>query len=153
MTEAEHLLHQNGIRITAIRTAVLRLFMQSRKAFTHADLERAFDNQLDRVSLYRCLLTLTEAGIIQKFIDYGGNSLYFYEVLTSANRHPHFKCSHCETIVCLPALPEAYLNALTDYQIDTFHLLVEGTCNACRQALAGEEHDPQQRCPRTKSSD
>ncbi|WP_080054218.1 Fur family transcriptional regulator [Spirosoma aerolatum] len=132
MTEAEQLLHKKGIRITTLRTAVLHFLMQARKAFTHADLERAFDKQLDRVSLYRCLLTLTEAGIVQKLIDSDGNCSYFFEV-TSANSHPHFKCSQCETVTCLPGLPEDYLNTLRQYQIDTLHLLAEGLCGTCRQ--------------------
>ena len=130
---AEQLLRQKGVRPTAIRLKVLCFLMQSSKAYTHADVEEAFDNQPDRVSLYRTFLRLIEVGLIQKLIDSRGNCAYFYEAVTMLGGQPHLKCSHCETIVPLPALPEAYLTAMRQYQIKTIHLLAEGTCLTCRQ--------------------
>lgn len=135
MNEAAQVLQAKGIRSTTIRTDVLHLLMQSSRAYTHADVERAFGNALDRVSLYRCLLTLTEAGIIQKLIDSKGHCSYFYAPPSNVAVQPHFKCSHCETVLSLPELPEAYLNAMYKYKIDTIQLLAEGTCDDCQNHL------------------
>jgi len=132
MNKVAQLLHDKGIRSTTIRTDVLHLLMQSSRAYTHADVERVFSNALDRVSLYRCLLTLTEAGIIQKLIDSRGHTLYFYAPPPTVAVQPHFKCSRCETVLSLPELPEVYLNAVRKYHIDTIQLLAEGTCDDCQ---------------------
>lgn len=132
MNKAAQLLHDKGIRSTTIRTDVLHLLMQSSRAYTHADVERAFGNALDRVSLYRCLLTFTKARIIQKLVDSKGHCSYFYAPPSTVAVQPHFKCSHCEMVVSLPELPEAYLNAVCKYQIDTIQLLAEGTCDDCQ---------------------
>ncbi|WP_155297172.1 helix-turn-helix domain-containing protein [Spirosoma aerolatum] len=53
MNQAEQLLLSKGVRSTPIRSEVLQLLIQSSKAYSHAELERAFGNALDRVSLYR----------------------------------------------------------------------------------------------------
>lgn len=52
--------------------------MQIPRAYSHADLERAFDHPLDRVSLYRSLLTFNEAGLIHRHINAKGACSYFY---------------------------------------------------------------------------
>ncbi|WP_138995180.1 Fur family transcriptional regulator [Larkinella sp. C7] len=145
MSDIEQLLRERDIRPTPIRTGVLTLLRQSRRAYTNADLERAFDHSLDRVSLYRSLLTLTEANLIRKHIDARGTCSYFYAPTdgsvptpsladdgVSAD-YPHFKCSHCETVVPLPKLPEEYLALVRQYQLDNLRLLAEGTCDTCRK--------------------
>jgi len=125
-------LRAKGVRPTPIRITVLHLLTQSPRAYTHADLERTFEHALDRVSLYSCLFTLLEAGLIQKLIDSKGACSYFYEAVQSAGNQPHFKCSQCETVVSLPELPEAYMNAVRTYRINTIQVLAEGTCDNCQ---------------------
>lgn len=126
-------LRDKGVRPTPIRTGILTLLMQTRRAYSHADLERAFDHSLDRVSLYRSLLTLEEAGLIQKHIDQKGNVSYFCQDIDNQDAtYPHFKCSHCETVVPLPKLPPEYLALVRQYQLDNLRLLAEGTCDDCR---------------------
>lgn len=120
-------LRDKGVR----PTMVLHRLTQSSRAYTHADLERTFVPAMDRVSLYRCLFTLLEAGLIQKLIDSKGACSYFYEAVPSPGNQPHFKCSQCETVVSLPELPEAYLNAVRTYRINTIQILAEGTCDDC----------------------
>ncbi len=142
MNDIEQLLRTRGIRPTIIRTGVLSLLTESKRAYTHADLERAFNHSLDRVSLYRCLLTLTEAGLVQKHIDTKGICSYFnlpadtIPVNTAptsiADDYPHFKCTQCETVVSLPKLPETYLALVRPFRLDTLRLTGEGTCNDCR---------------------
>lgn len=144
MLTIEQLLRDKGVRPTPIRTGILALLMQTRRAYAHADLERAFEYALDRVSLYRSLLTLTEAGLIRKHIDNKGTCFYFYAQIetvettiepnreTDSSGYPHFKCSRCETVVPLPKLPEEYLALVRQYQLDNLRLLAEGTCDDCR---------------------
>lgn len=137
MNQAEQLLQSKGIRNTPIRSEVLHLLMQSAKAYSHADLEQAFDNSLDRVSLYRCLNTLIRAGLVQKRVDSKGYSCFFYAPMSLTAVQPYFKCSQCETVISLPELPRAYLKVVRQFQIDTIQLLAEGTCDTCRHVSSG----------------
>ena len=151
MLTIEQLLRNKAVRPTPIRTGILSLLMQTKRAYAHADLERAFDFSLDRVSIYRSLLTLSEAGLIHKHIDAKGTCSYFYAPLdimpvdksadtvvlnqneaTNPTGYPHFKCSNCETVVALPKLPPEYLALVRQYQLDNLRLLAEGTCDDCR---------------------
>jgi Fur family ferric uptake transcriptional regulator len=139
MTDPEQLLRQNNIRITALRVGVLYVLIQSLKAHTSADLETMLTGyskrlRTDRVSLYRTLMTLTEASLVKKFIDSRGCCSYFCELSAPETGQVHFKCSQCKTIIPRPALPEPYLDTVRQYQINSIHLLAEGTCNDCQQA-------------------
>ena len=130
----KQLLCDRGVRPTPIRVGVLALLIQSSKAHTHADLERAFNHKLNRISLYRCLITLCEAGLLQKLINTKGVIAYFYTLTAPSVIQPHFKCSQCETVISLPQLPESYLPWVDQYQIDAIHFLAEGLCTLCRRS-------------------
>ncbi len=160
MNDIEQVLRHKGVRSTPIRVGILSLLTQSNRAYTHADLERAFDHALDRVSLYRCLLTLTDAGLVHKHIDTKGLCWYFVAPVnrsadaavpvdavpmdhpagTGPDDYPHFKCNQCETVVSLPKLPEEYMARIRQYQLDNLRLLGEGTCDDCRHRSEDHTH-------------
>lgn len=152
MNHIEQVLRNKGIRPTAIRMDILSLLTQSKRAYLSSELERAFDHALDRVSLYRCLLTLTDAGLVHKHIDTKGVCWYYVTSVETAPKdetptdqsanmgtddYPHFKCNQCETVVSLPKLPEEYLAQIRQYQLDNLRLLGEGTCDDCRHRTDG----------------
>ena len=55
--EATEILNQHKLRVTNTRLLVLNFLMAQQKAFSHADLEAKFNNQINRVSIYRVLYT------------------------------------------------------------------------------------------------
>lgn len=91
-----------GLRSTAPRVAVLRALLARAAPVSHADLCGAME--LDRATIYRNLIDLTEAGLASR-IDLGDH-VWRFEVKRLVGdhvaTHPHFVCSECGEVRCLP---------------------------------------------------
>lgn len=101
------LLRGAGLRSTGPRVAVLRHLIQRAAPVSHADLCKALEKDgFDRATLYRNLIDLTEVGIASR-TDLGDH-VWRFEVKQRDGdgnhvvAHPHFVCSDCGTVSCLP---------------------------------------------------
>ncbi|MFC3107849.1 Fur family transcriptional regulator [Undibacterium arcticum] len=117
-----------SVRVTPARLKVLAALLGARRAFTHQDMQDAFAD-LDRVTLYRALDCLIEAGLAHKIA--GDDRVFRYsagtdhlergavdaDVLTTAasmpqqHQHSHFKCTRCAKVFCLDDIGQAGLVA------------------------------------------
>lgn len=132
--KATTIIKESGLKITQNRLDVLSVFLCSEKAFTLLDLEKIFDNQHDRSSIFRNLKIYYEKGILEKFCNASGPAVYtLNHNKPDCNGKSHFKCKDCETVVSLPNLPEEYLQLLGKNKIETMNLLIEGTCENCQK--------------------
>lgn len=127
------LLKKHDKRVTTNRLAILELFMDSANPFSSAEVEKHFSNLMDRATMYRTLNTFVEMDLILKLFDDQGNCLYFFnhENHQQKRLHPHLHCSDCGKILCLPSLPESYLDKLQNFNIKEMKLLMQGKCIAC----------------------
>jgi Fur family transcriptional regulator, ferric uptake regulator len=94
-----------GLRVTQPRVAVLHFLSKASRPISHADLIRALDGQgFDRVTLYRNLNDLAEAGIVAR-TDVG-DRVWRFELRSQRDSHtgthPHFTCTDCGSVSCLP---------------------------------------------------
>jgi Fur family transcriptional regulator, ferric uptake regulator len=95
-----------GLRSTAPRVAVLRKLETATAPMSHADLVEELGGEgYDRVTIYRNLTDLTEAGLVVR-ADLGDH-VWRFELKRAgatehANNHPHFTCTDCGTVACLP---------------------------------------------------
>lgn len=94
-----------GLRSTAPRVAVLKELEAATAPLSHADLVDAMGNQgYDRVTIYRNLTDLTEAGLVVR-ADLGDH-VWRFELRRAgkehSGHHPHFTCTDCGTVSCLP---------------------------------------------------
>src|SRR5690242_3545617 len=101
-------LRDAGLRATGARTSVLQALIEAATPLSHSEVhERLAHQNLDRVTVYRNLTDLAEAGLVHK-TDLGDHVWRFEwrppaatgEALHAA--HPHFLCSDCGAIACLP---------------------------------------------------
>lgn len=107
---AELQLREASVRITAARVKVLAALLAGGRAFSHQDMQDAFVD-MDRVTLYRALDCLTDAGLAHKIA--GDDRVFRYSAgmerarVAAAGRHPaghqhgHFKCTRCARVFCL----------------------------------------------------
>lgn len=131
-----------GLRATPARVAVLRYFVQTGGPLTHAELVDGLDGQgWDRATLYRNLTDLAGSGMLKR--SDMGDHLWRYELVTddphTAELHPHFMCTSCGDISCLPdgllavnadpRLPKALLSGAVEVQ-------VRGRCDNCIETAA-----------------
>lgn len=129
-----------GLRATGPRILVLRTLMASAAPITHAEVcERLGESGLDRATVYRNLLDLTEVGLARR-TDLGDH-LWRFELAEHRGHthddevHPHFVCTECGAVECLPegvVTLEAYRGAPRSIKTRTVEIQVRGACNECQ---------------------
>ncbi|MBI1314055.1 transcriptional repressor [bacterium] len=94
-----------GLRSTAARIAVIQHLESVAIPQSHAEVAAALESfGFDQSTIYRCLTELSDAGLLSR-LDLG-DSIRRFELLqpgadATIERHPHFMCVDCGSIVCL----------------------------------------------------
>lgn len=137
---AEAQLRGASVRITAARVKVLAALLGAQRAFTHQDVQDAFAD-MDRVTLYRALDCLTDAGLAHKIA--GDDRVFRYSAGTEHgnvphHQHGHFKCTRCAKVFCLDSIGEAGMlqDALQEslgkgFQSHDIEFTIKGWCADC----------------------
>lgn len=128
-----------GLRATAARTSVLRVLIAAGGPLSHSEVhEQLGDHNVDRVTVYRNLTDLAEAGLLHK-TDLGDHVWRFEWRPPGDNEaahaaHPHFLCSDCGAIACLP-LGAVALRPVRgtprSLRKNAVEVRVSGLCDAC----------------------
>ncbi len=131
---AEGILKLYAKRTTDKRLALLKLLMSVRKAFDFSELEEQLSVLMDRVTIYRTLHTFVKVGLVIKLVDHRGNAFFMFNHTdhSKLSMHPHLRCRGCEKVICLPSLPEEYLEKLKKFEIGEMYFLMEGLCQECK---------------------
>jgi Fur family transcriptional regulator, ferric uptake regulator len=103
-------LNRVGLRATTARLAVLALLDQVSRPLSHLDVTNALDGHgFDRATLYRNLMDLTRVGLVRR--TELGDRVWRFQVVDAAHAsvtHPHFVCTTCGEVQCLPAQAVAF---------------------------------------------
>jgi|SRR5690554_1757751 len=126
------LLVQKGLRLTDQRMVILRELDSVDAPISHGELtERLAHHTLDRATIYRNLLSLTEAGILVR--AQLGDNVWRYEMPRSEgaahDAHPHFVCNDCGELSCLPE--EAIQITEAAREVEIAEVQVRGRCAGC----------------------
>lgn len=120
-TQAEASLRDARVRVTPARVKVLAALLGAHRAFSHQDVQEAFAD-MDRVTLYRALDCLIEAGLAHKIA--GDDRVFRYSAgnehgapdapqpraqAAAQHQHGHFKCTRCAKVFCLSSDGDANL--------------------------------------------
>jgi len=105
LAEYQEKIRAAGLRSTAPRVAVLKELEAATAPLSHADLVDSLGGQgYDRVTLYRNLTDLAQAGLVVR-ADLGDH-VWRFELRRAGKEHtgthPHFTCTGCGTVSCLP---------------------------------------------------
>ena len=123
------------LRVTPARLAVLGLLTQAQRALSHADIEATLAEPLDRVTLYRTLDRLAEAGLLHKTV--GDDRVTRFAPLGPAadhQGHAHFHCDDCGRVFCLPQKPPRKPELPDGFEIESTDLSWHGHCAECSQS-------------------
>lgn len=127
-----------GLRVTPPRLAVLERLRLARAPQSHADVARQLvPKGFDRVTVYRNLVDLAHAGLVTR--SDVGDHVWRYELRRDVNGeppedHPHFVCSDCGTVACLPDVSvEIRGGKRTPRAVRGEHIEVQlrGVCDSC----------------------
>ncbi|HVV86311.1 MAG TPA: transcriptional repressor [Kofleriaceae bacterium] len=97
-------LREKGLRATPSRIAVLDLLRSVGEPMSHGDVaDRLERGAWDRATIYRNLVDLTEVDLLRR-TDLGDHVWRFEAIggRHQAKAHPHFVCTECGTVECLP---------------------------------------------------
>jgi Fur family transcriptional regulator, ferric uptake regulator len=131
-----------GLRATPSRLAVLELLRSSDTPMSHGDVADRLANQAwDRATIYRNLTDLAEVGLLRR-TDVGDHVWRFEAVSGehTAGAHPHFVCTECGTVECLPEIELSIRRAPTASRTKPpravkqrqVEVHVRGLCDACQ---------------------
>jgi Fur family ferric uptake transcriptional regulator len=125
-----------GLRATPSRLAVLDLLRAGESPMSHADVaDRLASHAWDRATIYRNLTDLAEAGLLRR-TDVGDHVWRFEAVSDrhEASAHPHFVCTECGSVECLPEIELAVRRAKAPRAVKQrqVEVQVRGLCDACQ---------------------
>ena len=137
IAELRALIRSTGLRSTGPRVAVLQRLQQATTPMSHAEMAEALEPAgLDRATLYRNLIDLTDAGLLSR-TDHGDH-VWRFELRDIAHgqieKHPHFTCIDCGEVECLPdasievSAPRHSPRAIKKHH---FEVQLTGLCDRC----------------------
>lgn len=129
------LLAAKGLRVTEQRMELLRELAKLRLPVSHAELtERLAPVGLDRATVYRNLLGLTEAGLLVR--TQLGDNVWRFELPTGEvgghGAHAHFVCTDCGDVECLPS--DAVRFKGLGARAEVAEVQLRGRCGTCARA-------------------
>lgn len=131
-------LQRAGLRATGARLAVLSLLHAAGRPLSHLDVTVALATQhFDRATLYRNLLDLTRVGLARR-IELGDRVWRFQlvDAAHAASTHPHFVCTACGEVQCLPSQAvavSARARGPLALRRGDVEVQLRGVCDRCHQ--------------------
>ena len=134
LDEIRSAVRDRGLRATPSRLAVLELLRASDAPMSHGDVaDRLASQPWDRATIYRNLTDLAEAGLARR-TDVGDH-VWRFEAVSDRHdaSHPHFVCTECGIVECLPELELTVRRAKTPRAVKQrqVEVHVRGLCDAC----------------------
>ena len=128
--KAKAMLQEKNLKLTITRLEILSFFIHNSTGHSLNSIQQSFSAIFDRVTIYRTLNTFVDMGFLTKTISTSGSSYYLFHS-SPTEVHPHLKCKYCDSILCLPALPDKYKVQLKSFEIEAIPILLEGVCDDC----------------------
>lgn len=133
------ILRRKHLSITDSRKKILSLFLNSKDALTHGDIESKAGEKFDRVTVYRTLQTFVEKGIVHT-IPTSDNSIRYAlckdcEEGHHHDNHVHFICGNCNKTFCLDEVVSPNIELPHGFIADNVQVVINGVCEEC-----GEKH-------------
>ncbi|HMN82672.1 MAG TPA: transcriptional repressor [Burkholderiaceae bacterium] len=139
LDQARSRVRGSGARVTFARVRVLAELMRAGRALSHLEAQRRVDDDgsgeaVDRVTLYRVLEWLVEAGLAHRVA--GPDRVFRFSASAPGLRgqHGHFRCTRCDRMYCLQEANIARLLGASlpaGFSSENVELTVSGCCAQC----------------------
>lgn len=138
-TNTAEQLRAAGLKATPARVRVLEALGVTDQPACHAELEARLD--IDRVTLYRVLDSLTGCGLAARSTDSRGVFRFTAAAVQRQHAaHAHFRCTGCGTVFCLDAPPPPPPKLPRGFKADAVEFDVRGRCALCNRAKGVSHH-------------
>lgn len=138
LSEVRGSIRSAGLRSTMPRIAVLSYLQSVTTPLSHAEIFDALEAQgFDRATIYRNLVDLTEVGLLLR-TDVGDH-VWRFELRRvgqdeQQTEHPHFMCTDCGEVECLPAMSVSITPATAvprSVRAQQVEVQLKGLCDRC----------------------
>jgi Fur family ferric uptake transcriptional regulator len=127
-----------GGRVTPARVRVIDFLKKARQPVSHGEIEEALSLEplpaIDRVTLYRVLDWLADAGLAHKAAD--GRGVFRFSVAqpdAQHAKHIHFRCTGCGGVFCLKAPVPKPPHLPRGFRLSGMEFDLRGQCRTCTQ--------------------
>jgi Fur family ferric uptake transcriptional regulator/Fur family zinc uptake transcriptional regulator len=134
MTDYNKILERAGLRPTDAREAVLETLYRIGRPASHGEVAEALRGELDRVTIYRNLYLLEEAGLAHKVQGVDGKWRFCAhdpDVVGCPGDQPHFVCLSCGKMICLLGQALPHVDVPNGVKVQGKQLVVYGLCPEC----------------------
>jgi Fur family ferric uptake transcriptional regulator len=127
-----------GAKLTTPRRVVLHVLQVAPAPLTHRQVLDAASGMAcaDRVTVYRVLDWLVNAGLAHKAADSDGVFRFSADRAPGTHdRHVHFRCTGCGSVFCLKDAPPQAPRLPKGFRLASFSLDISGQCAQCAGGL------------------
>lgn len=135
MTSAE-ILTLHHLRKTPTRLSIIQSLLSTSFPQSESDMHANMPATHDRITFYRSIQTLLEAGIIHRIV--ADNTTVRYALNHCSNLyhdhssdHVHFYCKVCLKVECLKNIPICEYLLPEGYIRETSDVIIKGLCKQC----------------------
>jgi Fe2+ or Zn2+ uptake regulation protein len=132
--KARQMLRETRLYCTEARVAILKVLMEAASPLRQDQIAGRLESRtLNRVTVYRTLDSLVEAGLVHR--AFTQNRAWYFELADHCSEkqcHPHFTCTNCGVTRCMTdiSLPMATIHQ-KGFIISRQQVRLEGLCPAC----------------------
>jgi Fur family ferric uptake transcriptional regulator len=128
-------IRNKGARATLTRIQILALLKTAPAPLSHTDIESLLAQKgggMDKVTLYRVLDWLHEAGFAHKAADARGVFRYMAaDAESNHTQHIHFRCLACGGVYCLDAPAPKPPRLPSGFHLTRVDMDIQGECDHC----------------------
>ena len=120
-------------RNTVAKLKIQDLLANSKVALSQVEISHKLNGMCDKVTVYRVLDRLVEAGTVHKIVNFDGVLLFanFQKLSTPQyHNHIHFSCQNCKAVTCLNHIEPQFVLPST-YIIQKVNFMISGLCPNC----------------------
>ncbi len=131
------ILKQHNIKKTPGRIAIIKSLQESKRPLCESEIKADMQENYDRITFYRNVHTLSQAGVIHKIVIDNTTILYALNHCEEHHQHetlhPHFYCEICHKVVCLEDVKKPEFPLPSGYTFSESEIVIKGKCKTCNK--------------------
>ena len=131
----QEVLQIHDLKRTACREGILSVMLNSGYALSENEIRGELSANFDRTTFYRSFKTLLEKQIIHKIVV--DNQVVKYALdnsVTHRNKHAHFYCKKCDSVICLDTVPVQEPEIPPGFETSETEIIIKGLCSSCKNS-------------------
>ncbi len=133
--DAIEILQNHQVKKTSPRLSIIQALQTSQNPLSEGEVKEKMGGLYDRITFYRSVQTLEEAGIIHRIVADNTVVKYALNHCEKGHQHSpdhvHFYCTQCNSLVCLNAVKTQAYELPEGFTSNQCDVVIKGMCNKC----------------------